>query len=190
MKPSATRCAVRGPARLRSIAIGTILLSSCVTAPVGEKSSERTVAFTTYTVPTPEGDGWEVTRDPTKEVVSFRRQKTTLLGELVGSSDIMVVKVPFSEEAAAMSEEALADGFLEREHQGMLDLGVARNQYRLGEVKAAESCTRCATRRRRRVRGFRRSRAKQRCSSTSLRTTPRAGPSTHSSSWKGGQREA
>lgn len=137
MKRSTTRRAVRSPARLRSIAVGAILLASCVTAPVGEKSTERTVAFTTYTVPAPEGDGWEVTRDATKETVSFRRQKTTLLGELVASSYILVFKVPLSEEAVAMSEEALAGGFLEQEHQGMLELGVARNQYRLGEVKKA-----------------------------------------------------
>ena len=140
MKWSAARRAVRGPSGLGAIAVGTILLVSCVTtAPIGEKSTERTVAFPTYTVPAPEGEGWGVERDAAKERVFFRK-KTTLgpfENVLQAQSTIAVFKVPFSEEGAKRSEEALANGYLEEEHQDMLERGVATKTYRLGEVKKA-----------------------------------------------------
>ncbi len=129
-----------GAARLWSIAVGTILIASCVTTkPVGERSTERTVTSTTFTVPAPEGDGWGVERDAARDRVYFRRKTTVTLGlvdnVVQASSTVVVFKVPFGEEGAAMSEEALANGYLEGEHQDMLERGVATKTYRLGDVK-------------------------------------------------------
>lgn len=138
MTSSPTRRAAQGPFFSGRITVGAILLASYPVTPLAKDSTERTVTFATYAVPAPVGDGWEVTRDATKETVSFRSTKATSDGHVPpASSFINVFKVPFGEEGAAMSEDALANGFLEREHQGMLEMGVARHQYRLGEVKRA-----------------------------------------------------